>query len=330
MNLLFFFYTVMLIGVALVACSVSLVVWLMTRRRDCVVAALGYAVYGLDLSLIFFDEYARNKHDYLVTFEQPLTHPVPSLVLGLTILLCLWVWVLLRTHVEVKLARIITFVVPVGVLMLVFVPRSGASGTVQQYLYWLTRDMALLACLVFAGVRYRFTDSRAVKLDLERSRTFFIVAAALILCVIAEDTLMILIIHPPADSVAAGSFFWHLQERNISENVLMVATAVQLFRRYREIFSVYARHPNEGDLGGGAVSMDGGDVASKLALFAEAHKLSKREVEVLDLLVRGADVQGIASELVISPGTVKAHLHRIYGKVGVNARADLLDAFWRR
>ena len=94
MNLLFFFYTVMLIGVALVACSVSLVVWLMTRRRDCVVAALGYAVYGLDLSLIFFDEYARNKHDYLVTFEQPLTHPVPSLVLGLTILLCLWVWVL--------------------------------------------------------------------------------------------------------------------------------------------------------------------------------------------------------------------------------------------
>ena len=330
MNLLFFFYTVMLIGVALVACSVSLVVWLMTRRRDCVVAALGYAVYGLDLSLIFFDEYARNKHDYLVTFEQPLTHPVPSLVLGLTILLCLWVWVLMRAHVEVKPARIMAFVVPVGLLMLAFVPRSGASGTVQQYLYWLTRDMALLACLVFAGVRYRLTDSRAVKLDLERSRTFFIVAVALTLCVIAEDTLMILIIHPPADSVVAGSFFWHLQERNISENVLMVATAVQLFRRYREIFSVYARHPNEGDLGGGTVSMDGGDVVSKLALFAEAHKLSKREVEVLDLLVRGADVQGIASELVISPGTVKAHLHRIYGKVGVNARADLLDAFWRR
>ena len=51
---------------------------------------------------------------------------------------------------------------------------------------------------------------------------------------------------------------------------------------------------------------------------------------MLDLLVRGADVQGIASELVISPARSKAPSASNIWQVGVNARADLLDAFWRR
>lgn len=53
MDLAFFFYTVGLIGLALVACSVSVVVHLMTARKDCFLAAVGFSLYALDLSLIF-------------------------------------------------------------------------------------------------------------------------------------------------------------------------------------------------------------------------------------------------------------------------------------
>ena len=330
MDLAFFFYTVGLIGLALVACSVSVVVHLMTARKDCFLAAVGFSLYALDLSLIFFDEYSRSKHDYSCAFQQPLTHPLPSLALGLAILACLWLWTLKRTGTEVTATRACALLCPVGLLMMIFLPRESSSGTVQQYLYWLIRDLGVVACLAYAALRYRRASSKAVRLDLERSRGFFVLACVLTACVIVEDTAMILFVRPPEDSVIIGRFFWHLQERNLSENVLMIAASIQLFRRYRETLTVYARHPRSEDIDGGPTGLDVGDIASKIVIFADANRLSPREVDVLRLLIRGLDAQNIASELVISPGTVKAHLHRLYTKVGVNSRDALLDAFWRR
>ena len=57
--------------------------------------------------------------------------------------------------------------------------------------------------------------------------------------------------------------------------------------------------------------------------------LTDREREVLRLAIDGKDTQGIATELFISTGTVKAHMHRIYSKAGVEHRQDLINAFWK-
>ena len=62
--------------------------------------------------------------------------------------------------------------------------------------------------------------------------------------------------------------------------------------------------------------------------------LSERELEVLQLLARGASNQEIAQELVIAVDTVKRHVSHIFSKLGVNNRVqavrqareiDLLD-----
>jgi predicted ATPase/DNA-binding CsgD family transcriptional regulator len=50
--------------------------------------------------------------------------------------------------------------------------------------------------------------------------------------------------------------------------------------------------------------------------------LSAREVEVLELVVRGMTNAQIASELYISPRTVNAHLGSIYHKIGSHTRAE--------
>jgi ATP/maltotriose-dependent transcriptional regulator MalT len=50
--------------------------------------------------------------------------------------------------------------------------------------------------------------------------------------------------------------------------------------------------------------------------------LSKREQEVLNLLVRGMPNKEIARTLYITEGTVKAHLHHIYEKLGVRSRTE--------
>jgi DNA-binding NarL/FixJ family response regulator len=50
--------------------------------------------------------------------------------------------------------------------------------------------------------------------------------------------------------------------------------------------------------------------------------LSLREVEVLELLVRGQSNQQIASDLSISVSTVKNHVHNIITKLGVSDRVQ--------
>jgi LuxR family maltose regulon positive regulatory protein len=51
-----------------------------------------------------------------------------------------------------------------------------------------------------------------------------------------------------------------------------------------------------------------------------ADPLSEREMAVLRLLVAGQSNQAIAEELVVTVGTVKAHLHHIYGKLNACSR----------
>jgi LuxR family maltose regulon positive regulatory protein len=50
--------------------------------------------------------------------------------------------------------------------------------------------------------------------------------------------------------------------------------------------------------------------------------LSERELEVLQLLAEGLTNQEIGAQLYLSPNTVKVHAHNIYGKLGVNNRAQ--------
>jgi DNA-binding NarL/FixJ family response regulator len=51
--------------------------------------------------------------------------------------------------------------------------------------------------------------------------------------------------------------------------------------------------------------------------------LSKREQEVTNLIARGASNKDIASELKISPDTVRTHVKSILRKFEVNTRSDL-------
>lgn len=61
------------------------------------------------------------------------------------------------------------------------------------------------------------------------------------------------------------------------------------------------------------------------ALVAERFRLTPRERDVLELLVRGRTASYIAEELVISSTTAKTHIKHIYQKAGVQSKQTLLD-----
>lgn len=61
------------------------------------------------------------------------------------------------------------------------------------------------------------------------------------------------------------------------------------------------------------------------ASLSEEYGLTKREREILELILLGRNAPFIAEELVISTNTVKTHIKRIYRKLGIHSRQDLAD-----
>ena len=64
------------------------------------------------------------------------------------------------------------------------------------------------------------------------------------------------------------------------------------------------------------------DVKSNLEKPKEEYGLTKREMEVLELISRGLSNKEIASELNIGESTVKAHLHNILTKLHLKNRSQ--------
>ena len=61
---------------------------------------------------------------------------------------------------------------------------------------------------------------------------------------------------------------------------------------------------------------------------AKNNGLSARESEVLALVLAGKDNRTIATELFLSEGTIKSHVHNIMKKTGTSSRDELKKSFW--
>jgi DNA-binding NarL/FixJ family response regulator len=58
--------------------------------------------------------------------------------------------------------------------------------------------------------------------------------------------------------------------------------------------------------------------------------LSKRELEILELLSKGLMYKEIAAQLFLSPETVRKHVYHIYEKLHVNNRVAAVNKFYGR
>ena len=63
----------------------------------------------------------------------------------------------------------------------------------------------------------------------------------------------------------------------------------------------------------------------KIELFADKFGISKREIEVMELICKGMTNQEISDSLFISVQTVKDHIHRLFLKTGVKNRVQLTN-----
>ncbi|MFL6126914.1 helix-turn-helix transcriptional regulator [Actinophytocola sp.] len=66
-------------------------------------------------------------------------------------------------------------------------------------------------------------------------------------------------------------------------------------------------------------------VKTKPTTRAPLPALSPRELEIVRMVAKGLPNKSIASELRISAWTVSSHLRRVFGKLGVTSRTEMIS-----
>lgn len=66
-------------------------------------------------------------------------------------------------------------------------------------------------------------------------------------------------------------------------------------------------------------------ISKQAALLQQHYRLSERETEVMELIARGNTVARIAEDLVVTENTIRTHSKRIYAKLDIRKKQELLD-----
>jgi DNA-binding CsgD family transcriptional regulator len=78
------------------------------------------------------------------------------------------------------------------------------------------------------------------------------------------------------------------------------------------------------DAKGADVAVSVRELGTAMGAFRTRYRLSKREAEVVELVLLGYRNRDIAATLGASPATIKKHLTHIFDKVGVDTRTQLV------
>lgn len=70
---------------------------------------------------------------------------------------------------------------------------------------------------------------------------------------------------------------------------------------------------------------EGSDITRSIDFISKEYKLSSRESEVAELLLRGYTLRQIGEKLLISHDTVRSHAKSIYRKLGIHQKQELIE-----
>jgi DNA-binding CsgD family transcriptional regulator len=177
----------------------------------------------------------------------------------------------------------------IAVLKTAPAPAPALSATALQSLL----DQLSLAIFVFRGERLVYTNPPATRL-VNRLRSKY-----------AIELLVMLLDHLA-------------QSRDPSQHA---ETVISLTAQDNEPFVVNLMklRGRQGD-----VAFSIREIGTDISTFRDRYRLSRRESQVAELVLRGHRNSQIAATLGITPGTTKKHLSRIFEKVGVDSRALLV------
>lgn len=313
-----FYYTLIVMLIVAIAASVCVSAYFVSRRRTFLYLAISLLFYFFDVSLVFKDSFVTPQTVLDAASFWDVGDPVVSVIFGTGTLLFLW---LALCQYVGKGGPVMRFA-PAAVFAVASLVAYYSIGHVQwrEFVFYSMRTALLLFYLAVLTVWYVSARDAATRETLGRHKVVALVAFLIIICILAEDVYVQLIFVPST----SPSNSWFLAERSFAENMLFVLIALVGMHAAQKTLALRYVAPPERDDHPMDESID-----RALPLYAQQRGLSQRESEVLRLVVMGKDNQNIASELQLSPNTVKVHVRNILKKTDQPDRRALTQDFWK-
>lgn len=319
MDSFFFFYTLGILVVFIVTAVLAIAAFASSGRKLFVYASGAFICYAIEMVEIFFNEYLQQNIAFTIAEYYTITMPVLRTIIATASQTFIWATVLraLDKHSNELLMIPPTCFLVAETLILCIMP----TGPIMQFVYYSVRQVFLFFVLGYIVFTYHRMTDQNQRMRLWRFRWHLVITAVLLVCVAAEDYYNILI--APMNT-APSALMLYLSERNISENILACYLAIMLIRYAFNVLSI--RLKEAPDLN--EVNDLERHVNEQMEFFCAKYKLSKREAEVLRLVILGKTNQEVAQELFLALGTVKTHVHNIMVKTECRNREDLTKVFW--
>ncbi|MEG2531465.1 MAG: LuxR C-terminal-related transcriptional regulator [Gordonibacter sp.] len=321
MEIVFYVYTILVMLVCIAASTITISAYLISRNRAHLFAVFFFLFYFFDLALIFQSEYLNHGTLIPLNLYYEIDQPMLKTIFAVGILESIWLIVcdhLNKESIALKIGPAMVFVV-VSFLVVALMP----EGDWRQWCFYSLREAFFIWCLGYSFIQYKHTKNAVEHARLRRYKPLFLATIVLVTCIVIENTCLILIWKPTGD-IASSLLPLYLSERNFSENTLVLAYAFFALRAGILILHLRAKEPPTPDSPASQRHIE-----SVLPQYAEQHKLTPRERDILRLTLLGKDYQNIASELQLAIGTVKSHTHNILKKTSQASRQELMQDFWK-
>ena len=291
-----FYYTLIVLLAVILTAATCLASYLVTRNKTYRYAFAGFLFYFFDVALVFQDDFLMQRASDASVSPFFIGSPVAS-------------------RPAVRWIPGAAFVLASFAVLLL-----APEGNGQMFLFYSMREAMLYAMLVYLAARYIGTRDDVLRLRMRRHRALYGALWALVTCVLLENVVFLLVVDPHA---IAGQRLPFFPERNFAENALVLccgfAACTSAWR------SLSLRRTEPPTQGGASLETF---IDQNLAAYAAARQLSKREAEVLRLVLLGKDNQNIATSMHLAPSTVKVHMHHILQKAERANRKELIQDFW--
>lgn len=317
---LHFYYTIAILLISIMASALCLSGYAVSRRKTFLFAFTGFFFYFLDVALVFQDDFATISMGIVPDSAYLSARSVATIVSGGGVFFSVWAMIYSffgEKNRALLFAPGVAFVAG-SLAVLLFMDEDPTS----RFLFYAMRALLLFWSLGFALVRFLGTQGDIDRKRMLRFKWLYLAMWAFGIAFFAEDAYCFLVVG--GNVFGAVSDVSLNAERNYAEELLMIVCAALACRdALRTLKLRYDHPPTREDENVESAIM------SNLEMYASRFKLSKREQEVLRLILLGYDNQNIASSMHVALSTTKVHVHNILQKTGQANRQDLVQNFWK-
>lgn len=306
----------MLYSLSLASCTIA---YYYTKKKQYLYQLLVFLLFIIDVSIVYIAEFFHIRDFSLVT-QAMITCPMAKTIVSAAII-GLYLGILLSI-LNLSWKKFHFLLIGLFLLLECFILMFPQS-VLQVWGFYSLRQVYLLGYSLYYFYFTRKNKKYSQLHNLRRYSVFFHMAVVFGILILLEDTLVI------PNLTVKEAYFPYLNERNISEEIFSIFLSVLA------VLQAYTQIKPSVTLDNAASLLkitefpviENDSYLKKEQIFCEHYGLTKREREILELLITDHSNQEISDILYISIGTVKTHVHNIYQKTGSGRKNELIRMF---